>query len=174
MIKIICVKYGGDCMKQIRRIFYMATILSTSFTITSFANRYNPETQIGPLTEEDIQNMNADLAEQNYLNNLPSIGYDENTDSYYEDTCLKAKPGSWMSNDIGKWYQLENGSYYKNGWVRIDGKRYFFDENGYMKIGWIQVGNNWYYTDDTGVMVTGERRIDGVTYNFNAYGIMKK
>ena len=43
-----------------------------------------------------------------------------------------------------------------------------------MKTGWIQVRSNWYYTDNTGVMVTGERRIDGVTYNFNAYGIMKK
>ena len=160
-------------MKQIRRIFYITTILATSFTITSFANRYNPETQIGPLTEEDIQNMNADLSEQDYLNNLPSIGYDENTDSYYEDTYLKAEPGSWMSNDIGKWYQLQNGKYYKNGWVRIEGKRYYFDENGYMKIGWIQIGNNWYYTNDTGVMVTGKLQIDGVTYEFNAYGVMK-
>lgn len=164
----------GHRMKQIKRIIYMTAILSTSITITSFANRYNPETQIGPLTEEDIQNMDADLAERNYLSNQPSIEYDENTDSYYEDTYVKAKPGSWKSNDSGKWYELENGNYYKNGWVRIEGKRYYFDENGYMKIGWIQIRSNWYYTDDTGVMVTGERRIDGVTYNFNAYGIMKK
>jgi glucan-binding YG repeat protein len=161
-------------MKQIRRIIYITTILTTSFTITSFANRYNPETQIGPLTEDDVQNIEADLAEQNYLSNQPSIEYDENTDSYYEDTYLKAKPGNWMNNDIGKWYQLETGNYYKNGWVRIDGKRYYFDENGYMKIGWIQVGNKWYYTDDKGIMVTGELRIDGVIYNFNAYGIMQK
>ena len=159
-------------MKQIRRIFYVATILSTSFTITSFANRYNLETHMGPVTEEDVLGMEAELAERNYLADLNSIEYDENTDSYYEDTYTKAKPGSWMSNDIGKWYQLENGNYYRNGWVRIDEKRYFFDENGYMKIGWIQVENNWYYTDDTGIMVTGECRIDGVTYNFNAYGIM--
>ncbi|WP_097004825.1 hypothetical protein [Lacrimispora amygdalina] len=160
-------------MNQIRKIFYITTILSTGFTITSFANRYNPETHIGPLTEEDVQDINADQAEQKYLDNLPSIEYDENTESYYEDTYTKAKPGSWMSNDTGKWYQLEDGSYYTNGWVRINGKRYFFDEKGYMKIGWIQIGDKWYYTDDSGVMVTAERRIDGVTYNFNAYGIMK-
>lgn len=160
-------------MKQLRRIFYMTTILSISFTVTSYANRYNQEIHVGPVTEEDVLDIKAELAEREYLASLPSIEYDENTDSYYEDNCPKAKPGSWMSDEVGKWYQLEAGSYYKNGWVRIDEKRYFFDENGYMKIGWIQVGTHWYYTDDTGVMVTGELQIGGVIYNFNAYGIMK-
>lgn len=161
-------------MKKGRKIFYTTIILTMGFTMTSFARRHNPSTHVGPITDEDMQDLEADIAEENILDNLSSsIEYDENTDSYYEDFYLKAKPGSWMSNDTGKWYQLENGGYYTNGWVRIDGKRYYCDENGYIKIGWIQAGDRWYYTDDEGVLVTGERRIDGTTYQFDAYGIMK-
>lgn len=115
---------------------------------------------IGPITEEDAQDIKADLAEQDYLNNLPSLEYDENTQSYYEDNYTKAAPGSWVEDENAKWFRLDDGGYYVKGWVRIDGNRYFFDESGYVKIGWIQNGTIWYYTDSDGVMVTGDRNID--------------
>ena len=108
----------GHCMKQIKRIIYMTAILSTSITITSFANRYNPETQIGPLTEEDIQNMDADLAERNYLSNQPSIEYDENTDSYYEDIYVSL---STKKNDHINTHNLKHGRRQENYF--LDGRR---------------------------------------------------
>lgn len=37
----------------------------------------------------------------------------------------------WKKNDIGWYYQLSDGSYYKNISVEIDGKTYNFNEDGY-------------------------------------------
>lgn len=161
-------------MKQTRKILYLTMAISIGFTMTSFAYRFDPNTHVGPVTEEDIQDIEADRAEQSILDNLSGIEYDENTRSYYEDFYPKAGKGSWMQNESGRWYQLEDGSFYKGGWVRVDGKRYYFDENGYMKIGWIEKKTHWYYTDEEGVMVTGSRQIDGTSYEFDAYGMMSE
>lgn len=164
---------GRVNMRCSAKILSLSMVMCVGFTMTSYANRFDAKTHIGPITEEDAQDIKADLAEQDYLNNLPSLEYDENTQSYYEDNYTKAAPGSWVEDENGKWFRLDDGGYYVNGWVRIDGNRYFFDESGYVKIGWIQNGTIWYYTDSDGVMVTGDRNIDGVDYYFNARGVMQ-
>ena len=38
----------------------------------------------------------------------------------------------WKQNEIGYWYQEDNGSYPTNCWKWINGKCYYFDSNGYM------------------------------------------
>ncbi len=38
----------------------------------------------------------------------------------------------WKQNEIGYWYQEDNGSYPTNSWKWINGKCYYFDSNGYM------------------------------------------
>lgn len=161
-------------MKKSTKLLSLTLVMSAGFTMTSLAQRFNPQTHIGNITEEDVQDLNADLAEENILNGLSSsIAYDENTDTYYEDYYTKAGPGSWVEDENGWWYRMDDGTYYTKGWVRVDGDRYYFDENGYMKTGWIESGKYWYYADDSGVMVTGTRQIDGKSYTFNAYGIMQ-
>lgn len=46
--------------------------------------------------------------------------------------------GEWKSDEIGQWYQNDDGSYPVNSWQWIDGNRdgvsesYYFNENGYM------------------------------------------
>ena len=73
-------------MKKSRNLLCLTLVLSAGFTMTSLAQRFNPDTHIGNITEEDVQDLNMDLAEENILNNLTSaIEYDENTDTYYED-----------------------------------------------------------------------------------------
>lgn len=38
----------------------------------------------------------------------------------------------WKQNEIGYWYQEDNGSYPTNSWKWINGRCYYFDNNGYM------------------------------------------
>lgn len=37
----------------------------------------------------------------------------------------------WKQDEIGWWYQNDDGSYLNNGWNWIDGKCYYFNESGY-------------------------------------------
>lgn len=160
-------------MRYISKAIYLSLTLSMICSMTAFARRYDPDAQIGPITAEDAWNLDLDRTEEDIINRITSaIEYDENTDTYYEDTYTKAAPGNWRQDDKGWQYHLDDGTHYVNGWVRIDGTRYYFDENGYMKTGWIQKNDHWYYTDETGALVTGSRQIDGITYSFNAYGQM--
>lgn len=38
----------------------------------------------------------------------------------------------WKQNDLGWWYEEENGSYIKNDWKLINEKWYYFGEDGYL------------------------------------------
>lgn len=42
----------------------------------------------------------------------------------------------WHQDNVGWWYSLNNGSYYKNTEAKINGKWYKFDDRGYMMTGW--------------------------------------
>lgn len=69
--------------------------------------------------------------------------------------CVKA--ASWQKNNTGWWWQEDDGSYPKEEWKTIDGKKYCFDKNGYMKTGWFWDGQDWYYLGNAndGAMKTG-------------------
>lgn len=71
-------------------------------------------------------------------------------------TCIA---GSWQQNQIGFWYQNDDGSYPTNSWMQdSDGKWYYFDENGYMLHDqWI--GN--YYVGSSGEMLINTTTPDG-------------
>ena len=46
---------------------------------------------------------------------------------------MSAYAGEWKRDDIGWWYQNDDGSYQMNNWFTdIDGKSYYFDGRGYM------------------------------------------
>lgn len=45
---------------------------------------------------------------------------------------MSAFAGEWKQDNIGWWYQNDDGSYPVNNWTKIDEKWYQFDGNGYM------------------------------------------
>lgn len=47
-------------------------------------------------------------------------------------STITANAGQWNQDNIGWWYQSDNGSYYNNGWQWINGKCYYFNQDGYM------------------------------------------
>ncbi|MCC8061416.1 MAG: MBL fold metallo-hydrolase [Clostridiales bacterium] len=56
-------------------------------------------------------------------------------------TSFPVMAGEWKQNDIGKWWQEDDGTYPSNSWEWIDsdgdsvGECYYFDEEGYLMTG---------------------------------------
>lgn len=46
--------------------------------------------------------------------------------------AMTAMAAEWKQNEIGYWYQEDNGLYPTNSWKWINGRCYYFDSNGYM------------------------------------------
>lgn len=78
--------------------------------------------------------------------------------------------GKWIQDKTGWWYQLEDGTYPSNGWMKIKGKWYFFGEYGYMKTGWLKDGDYWYYLQKDGSMAQ-DTTIDGYTIDESGHWI---
>ena len=83
----------------------------------------------------------------------------------------------WKRDNVGWWYSLNNGSYYKDQEAYINGKIYKFDNRGYMVTGWqYNEYNNgdfhaWYYYDPVnGDEKRGWQLIDGKWYYLTATG----
>ncbi|MBR1392081.1 MAG: C40 family peptidase [Lachnospiraceae bacterium] len=53
--------------------------------------------------------------------------------------------GQWIQDGTRWWYQYSDGSYPKNGWAEIDGRRYLFDASGWMLVDWQEFQGQWYY-----------------------------
>ena len=51
-------------------------------------------------------------------------------------TPVSQVKADWQRDNVGWWYSLNNGSYYKNTEAKINGKWYKFDDRGYMMTGW--------------------------------------
>ena len=43
-----------------------------------------------------------------------------------------AMAGEWKRDDLGWWYQNDDGTYPTDGWQEINGKQYYFNSSGYM------------------------------------------
>lgn len=81
--------------------------------------------------------------------------------------------GEWKQDQVGWWYQNEDGSYAKDGWAHIDNVWYWFDEAGYMETGWISDNGNYYYLVESGGMAANtDLVIDGLHYRFGSDGAM--
>lgn len=45
---------------------------------------------------------------------------------------ISSYAGEWKQDNVGWWYQNDDGSYPTNSWQEIDGKQYYFGNDGYM------------------------------------------
>ena len=79
---------------------------------------------------------------------------------------------NWVHNNVGWWWQENNGSYPANKWKQINGQWYWFDSNGYMATGWRYIGGKWYWLEASGAMATGWRYINGKWYYMDSSGAM--
>lgn len=110
-------------------------------------------------------------------------------------SAMPAFAAEWKKNDIGWWYEEDNGQYPTATWKFINNNWFYFQTNGYASTGWIFENGRWYFADSDcymltgwvnvegkyyylnpisdgtkGAMLTGEVVIDGVTYTFDASG----
>lgn len=70
-------------------------------------------------------------------------------------------------------YQLEDGSYFKDGWKYINGKYYYFRDS-VMVTGWLYDNDQWYFLDSlNGDMKSGWQMIDGTWRYFGESGDLK-
>ena len=67
------------------------------------------------------------------------------------DTVTSYAVPGWQVDDNGWWYANEDRTYYKNGWLQIDGQDYYFNADGYMQTGWAVIGNKGCYFNENGV-----------------------
>lgn len=86
---------------------------------------------------------------------------------------LTVQAAQWKLDDIGWWYQLDDGTYAKNGWKNINGTWYYFDPYGYMETGWVKDNGTWYYLDSSGAMETGWVKDNGAWYYMDDSGAME-
>lgn len=73
----------------------------------------------------------------------------------------------WKQNEIGWWYENEDGTYPVNSWIQVNGVWYFFNQEGYMSTGWVWDDGNWYFTNSDGAMLTGWVEVDNKSYYLN-------
>ena len=75
-----------------------------------------------------------------------------------------AASNGWNKDDVGYWYQNEDGSAVKNDWKEIEGNWYYFDEMGYMCTGWKCISGYMYYLNESGAMMK-DTVVDGTWLN---------
>lgn len=82
----------------------------------------------------------------------------------------------WKKNDIGWWYQLEDGTYPTNKWMEINNEWYFFDKDGYaLNNSWLKWKGIWYWFNQDCKMVKNcVLKINNKYYAFNSAGEMKE
>ena len=56
-------------------------------------------------------------------------------------SVVPAYAGEWKQDEVGSWYQNDDGSYSKGEWQEIDGKQYYFYQAGDMATGKMTIGN---------------------------------
>lgn len=86
--------------------------------------------------------------------------------------------GEWKQDNVGWYYQNDDGGYVKNDWLTLGDEKYHFDSNGYMQSGLIEVnGIKHYFNNDGKMMYNGDTPegykidVDGRVIDENTPGI---
>ena len=64
--------------------------------------------------------------------------------------------GEWHNTGGRWWFELSDGSYLRNSWLKSNGKWFAFGDDGYMMTGWNFLEGNYYYFYGSGEMASGE------------------
>lgn len=91
------------------------------------------------------------------------------TSGTYEITTVK--DGKWESDEFGKKYVNEDGTYPMETWITIEEETYHFDSAGYVSVGWLGAGSSFYYFDEDGKLLKNGSTPDG--YETDENGKMK-
>ena len=85
---------------------------------------------------------------------------------------MNAFAGQWVQDNVGWWYQNDDGTYPTSQWYSENNKWYYFNKDGYMVIGWLHLTNSdeYYYFNPDGSMRTDPLEENGYTYTFDASG----
>lgn len=73
-----------------------------------------------------------------------------------------ALAGEWKQDQVGWWYQNDDGSYPQSVLKKIDSYWYYFDNTGYMRTGWLQFTDGWFGFREDGSCLNPVSQIDGV------------
>lgn len=89
---------------------------------------------------------------------------------------LEALAGEWKRDDVGLWYQYDDGTYAVGWFQDEDGSRYYFDENGYAITGWYKENKkDYYFLPDSGKLARGYATVlDRKLYYFDENGVSRK
>lgn len=82
--------------------------------------------------------------------------------------------GKWVYRKNYRKCRLEDGTYAKNTWVTIKGKKYLFNEKGRAQFGLVEWKGNTYYVTKKQGRVTGWANVNGARYYFRKNGRMVK
>ena len=74
---------------------------------------------------------------------------------------ITAFAGQWKQDNVGWWYQNDDGSYPASVIKQIDGPWYYFDGTGYMKTGSFYLSDGWYSFREDGSCSNPISQADG-------------
>ena len=94
--------------------------------------------------------------------------------SLQAQAASKDTAGKWVYKKSYRMYKLKNGTYAKNTWITIKGKKYLFDEDGKAQFGLVEWKNNTYYVTRNQGRMTGWVTIGKSRYYFKGNGKMVK
>jgi hypothetical protein len=86
---------------------------------------------------------------------------------------ITAFAGQWKQDNIGWWYQNDDGSYAANLIKQIDGPWYYFDSTGYMKTGSYHLLDGWYSFREDGSCSNPISQTDGTPVGAPGEGWVK-
>lgn len=110
-----------------------------------------------------------------YFHKSGAMATDEVIDNSYVDAngILRPEMSSKWVVENGKWrYKYHDGSYAKDGFVKIGDYEFAFDTDGYMLVGFQKVNEKYYYFDNSGYMQYGWFTIDNNQRYFQEDGTM--
>ncbi|MDO4327573.1 MAG: hypothetical protein Q4E24_16380 [bacterium] len=82
-------------------------------------------------------------------------------------SAMPAFAAEWKKDDIGWWYEEDNGQYPTATWRFINNNWFYFQHSGYASTGWIFESGRWYFADSDCYMLTGWVNVDGKNYYLN-------
>lgn len=130
--------------------------------------------KVTPLSRSDYRAEHAEAGSFHVTKEMAdtySAAYGVETESRVLDGTEGGGPGTveviykntgWKQDEVGWWYQNDDGSYLQYDWTQLNGDWYFFGSDGYMvtdKV--IRYGNDSYYMAPDGKMAVSQAVPDG-------------